>query len=238
MSVVSVDSLEKRFGRKQVLKGVSFEVSSSEIFGIIGPNGAGKTTTLRILSTILTPDSGDAVIMGYSVKDEPDKVRRNISYLPEDAGVYNHLTGYEFLKMMADVYGKGINHVKRGMEISGLKSALESPMGSYSKGMKRRILLAAVLMVEPKVAILDEPTSGLDVRHAFYIRKTIREYVKTTGASAIISSHNMLEVEYICDRVAFIDDGKIIMEGKPEELKDEFRAENLEEVFAKLIGGM
>lgn len=238
MSVVSVDSLEKRFGRKQVLKGVSFEVSSSEIFGIIGPNGAGKTTTLRILSTILTPDSGDAVIMGYSVKDEPDKVRRNISYLPEDAGVYNHLTGYEFLKMMADVYGKDINHVKRGMEISGLKSALDSPMGSYSKGMKRRILLAAVLMVEPKVAILDEPTSGLDVRHAVYVRKTIRDYVKMTGASAIISSHNMLEVEYLCDRVAFIDNGKIIMEGKPEELKEEFGAENLEEVFAKLIGGM
>jgi len=236
LDAVFADSLEKRFGRKHVLKGISFKVSSSEIFGIIGPNGAGKTTTLRILSTILTPDSGDALIMGYSVKEEPDKVRKNISYLPEDSGVYNHLTGYDFLKMMAEVYGKGVEHVKRGIEISGLKSALDSPMGSYSKGMKRRILLAAVLMVEPKVAILDEPTSGLDVRHAFYIRRVIRDYVKTTSTSAIISSHNMLEVEYLCDRVAFIDNGKIIMEGKPEELKEEFRAENLEEVFAKLIG--
>lgn len=236
MSVV-VDSLEKWFGKKQVLKGVSFKISSSEIFGIIGPNGAGKTTTLRILSTILTPDSGDAIIMGFSVKKEPEKVRRNISYLPEDAGVYNHLTGYEFLRMIAEIYGKSDEHAERGMEISGLKSALNSPMGSYSRGMKRRILLAATLMVEPKVAILDEPTSGLDVRHAFHIRRVIRDYVKTSGTSAIISSHNMLEVEYLCDRVAFLDDGKIIMEGRPEELREEFRAENLEEVFAKIMGG-
>ncbi|MDW8021850.1 MAG: ABC transporter ATP-binding protein [Nitrososphaerota archaeon] len=237
MDVVAADSLEKWFGKKRVLKGVSFRVSSSEIFGIIGPNGAGKTTTLRILSTILVPDSGDATVMGYSVKREPEKVRRNISYLPEDAGVYNHLTGYEFLRMIAEIYGKGSERVDRGVEISGLKSALGSPMGSYSKGMKRRILLAAALMVEPNVAILDEPTSGLDVRHAFHIRKVIRDYVKTSGASAIISSHNMLEVEYLCDRIAFIDDGRIIKEGRPEELREEFRAENLEEVFAKIMGG-
>jgi len=234
---VVADSLKKKFGRKEALKGISFEVKEAEIFGLIGPNGAGKTTTLRILATILTPDSGDAWIMGFSVKDQPEKVRSCIAYLPEDAGVYQHLTGYEFLKMMAEVYGKDLTYVKRGIEIAGLGQAINSAMGSYSKGMKRRILLASVLMIEPKVAILDEPTSGLDVNHAVHVRKAIKNYVREKGASAIVSSHNMLEVEYLCDRVAFINDGRIIAEGKPSELKEEFDAENLEEVFAKLIGG-
>jgi len=234
---VVADSLRKKFGRKEALKGISFEVKESEIFGLIGPNGAGKTTTLRILATILTPDSGDAWIMGFSVKDQPGKVRSCIAYLPEDAGVYQHLTGYEFLKMMAEVYGKDLTYVKRGIEIAGLGQAINSAMGSYSKGMKRRILLASVLMIEPKVAILDEPTSGLDVNHAVHVRKAIKNYVRENGASAIVSSHNMLEVEYLCDRVAFINDGRIIAEGRPSELKEEFDAENLEEVFAKLIGG-
>jgi len=234
---VSVDSLRKSFGRRDVLKGISFEVDRSEIFGLIGPNGAGKKTTLRILSTIIAPDSGDALIMGYSVRSKPDEVRRNIAYLPEDAGVYRHLTGYDFLKMIANIYGKGSENVRKAEEISGLHSALNSPMGSYSRGMKRRILLASIIMVEPKVAILDEPTSGLDVRHAFYIRKIIKDYIRESGASAIISSHNMLEVEHLCDRVAFIDQGRIIAEGRPSELKEENKAENLEEVFVKLIGG-
>ncbi len=236
MKPVIADSLKKAFGRKEALKDVSFEVDQSEIFGLIGPNGAGKTTTLRILATILAPDSGDAWIMGYSVREEAGKVRTNIAYLPEDAGVYRHLTGYEFLKMMADMYGKTPEQVARGAEISGLGSALNSAMGSYSRGMKRRILLASVLMVEPKVVILDEPTSGLDVIHAVHIRNVIRDYVRENGVSAIISSHNMLEVEYLCDRVAFINEGTIIAEGKPAELEEEYGCENLEEVFAKLIG--
>ena len=229
------DGLVKRFGSKEVLRGVSFEVEGSEIFGIIGPNGAGKTTTLRILATILKPDSGDARILGYSVRDEPDMVRRNIAYLPEDAGVYRHLTGREFLGFMAGVYGRGADCVRRGAEIAGLGSALDNPMGSYSKGMKRRILLASILMIKPRVAILDEPTSGLDVRHAVHIRKEIRRAVKEIGASAIISSHNMLEVEYLCDRVAFMNDGRIIEVGRPNELKERYSAENLEEVFARLV---
>ena len=103
--------------------------------------------------------------------------------------------------------------------------------------MKRRILLASALMVQPRVAILDEPTSGLDVRHAVYVRKIIKRYVRKSGSSAIISSHNMLEVEYLCDRIAFIDGGRIIAEGRPDELKQIYGAENLEEVFTKIVGG-
>lgn len=235
MKAVVADELVKRFGSVEVLRGVSFEIDESEIFGLIGPNGAGKTTTLRILATILKPDLGDAWIMGYSVKDEASEVRRNIAYLPEDAGVYRHLTGQEFLRFMAGVYGRDWRCVEDGVKLSGLGEALRSPMGSYSKGMKRRIILASILMIKPKVAILDEPTSGLDVKHAVHVRKTIKEFVKENRSAAIISSHNMLEVEYLCDRVAFIDRGKVIAEGGPEELKEDYDAKNLEEVFVKLV---
>ncbi len=235
MKAVVVEDIVKRFGSMEVLKGVSFEVGESEIFGLIGPNGAGKTTTLRILATILKPDSGNAWIMDHSVRSEPNEVRRNIAYLPEDAGVYRHLTGLEFLKFMAGIYEKDHKCVEDGAKISGLGENLRSPMGSYSKGMKRRIILASILMIRPKVIILDEPTSGLDVIHAVHIRKTIRKFVKESRAAAVISSHNMLEVEYLCDRIALINDGRIMAEGRPEELKEEYDAENLEEVFAKLL---
>jgi len=235
---VIVKDLRKSFGGKEVLRGVSFEVEEGEIFGLVGPNGAGKTTTLRILATILKPDRGNAWIMGYSVKERPEKVRENISYLPEDAGVYKHLTGFEFLRMISEIYGVGRDGLDRGIEVCGLGEALSNPLSSYSRGMKRRILLASALMIQPKVAILDEPTSGLDVRHAVYIRRTIKKYVKESGSSAIISSHNMLEVEYLCDRIAFINDGRIIAEGRPGELKQIYDAENLEEVFTKVIGGV
>jgi len=234
---VVVKDLHKSFGDKEVLRGVGFEVEEGEIFGLVGPNGAGKTTTLRILATILKPDRGDAWIMGHSVKDDPERVRENIAYLPEDAGVYKHLTGFEFLRMISEIYGVGRDGFNRGIEFCGLGEALSDPLSSYSRGMKRRILLASALMIQPRVAILDEPTSGLDVRHAVYVRKLIKRYVRESGSSAIISSHNMLEVEYLCDRIAFIDDGRIIAEGRPDELKHVYGAENLEEVFTKIIGG-
>jgi len=235
LKAIVASGLVKRFGSLEVLKGVSFEVDESEIFGLMGPNGAGKTTTLRILATILRPDAGDAIIMGHSVRNEPDSVRKSIAYLPEDAGVYRHITGLEFLSFMAGVHGRDRECVKEGVEIAGLGDALRKPMGSYSKGMRRRIILAAILMLRPRVAILDEPTSGLDVVHAVHIRKRIRRFVEESGATAIVSSHNMLEIEYLCDRVAFISGGKIIAEGRPDELKAEHRAQNLEEVFAKLV---
>ena len=237
MKPVVVKDLHKSFGDKEVLRGVGFEVEEGEIFGLVGPNGAGKTTTLRILATILKPDRGDAWIMGYSVKDDPEKVRERIAYLPEDAGVYKHLTGFEFLRIISEIYGVGKEGFDQGVELCGLGEALSDPLSSYSKGMKRRILLASALMVQPRVAILDEPTSGLDVRHAVYVRRIIKRYVRESGSSAIISSHNMLEVEYLCDRIAFIDGGRIIAEGRPDELKQVYEAENLEEVFTKIVGG-
>ncbi|ADM27363.1 ABC transporter related [Ignisphaera aggregans DSM 17230] len=220
--------------------GATFSVYDGEIFGLIGPNGAGKTTTLRIIATILQPTRGTVIVGGYDVVREADKVRRIISYLPEEAGGYKYLTGREFLEFIARLYSSResevVSMVDEGIRLSGLGDRINDKIKSYSKGMLRRLLVAKTLMVKPKIAILDEPTAGLDVVNAVHVRNAIRSYAKEKGVTVLMSSHNMLEVEYLCDRVAIIHNGKIMEIGSPRELKEKYSAENLEEVFIKLVG--
>jgi ABC-2 type transport system ATP-binding protein len=239
LMVVRVFNLVKYFERRMVLKGISFNVEKGEVFGLIGPNGAGKTTTLRILATLLTPSDGVVEVFGLNVMKEAEEVRKIISYLPEEAGVYPRLTGLEYLEFMASLYAKDDKEFKEmvdeGLRIAGLGDKIRDRAATYSKGMKRRLLLARALMVKPRLAILDEPTSGLDVLHAHHVRRMIREYAKQRGLTVVLSSHNMLEVEFLCDKVALIHDGRIVAEGSPRELKEAYEAENLEEVFAKVV---
>jgi ABC-2 type transport system ATP-binding protein len=121
-------------------------------------------------------------------------------------------------------------------DISGLGDRLKDRAKTYSKGMKRRLLVARALMTQPKLAVLDEPTSGLDVLHAYHVRETVKRFVKEHGLTVLLSSHNMLEVEHLCDRVALLNKGKLVVEGKPQDLKQKFDSANLEEVFAKVVG--
>ncbi len=240
--VVEVNDLHKVYpGGKEALKGLSFTVREGEIYGLIGPNGAGKTTTLRILATILEPTSGTAKIYGYDVKSEPEKVRRLIAYLPEEAGAYKYLTGLEFLDFIASFYAEDeqekMRMIQEAWKISGLGMRIKDKIKTYSKGMLRRLLIAKTLMMHPKLAILDEPTSGLDVINSTRVRRIIKRYTKEYGVTVLLSSHNMLEVEYLCDRVGIIHEGLIVAEGSPAELKEMYGAENLEEVFAKIVGG-
>ncbi|MEM3459377.1 MAG: ABC transporter ATP-binding protein [Candidatus Bathyarchaeia archaeon] len=239
---LAVDAVDvaKVFGEIRAVDGLSFNVKNGEIFGLIGPNGAGKTTTLRIVSTLLLPTSGDVKIFGLDVVQEAAEVRKIITYLPEEAGAYRNLSGWEYLEFMAK-FNTGSKDeaqqmVNEAAEITGLGERLKDKTKTYSKGMKRRLLVARALMNKPKLAILDEPTSGLDVLHAFHVREIIKRYVKEHGVTVLLSSHNMLEVEHVCDRVALINKGKVIAEGKPSELKEKFGSANLEEVFAKVIG--
>ncbi len=239
--IVVVENLVKIYpGNIRAVNGLSFTVREGEIFGLIGPNGAGKTTTLRIIATLLKPTSGKVVVAGYDVLQEPDKVRKNISYLPEEAGAYRNLTGIEYLRFMASLYAKSRDEVERmvseAIEISGLEEKIYEKTSVYSKGMKRRLLLARTLMVKPKLAILDEPTSGLDVVHALHVRNIILKYAKEYKVTVLLSSHNMLEVEYLCDRVGIIYKGRLYVEGKPRELIEDYKVSNLEEVFAKVVG--
>jgi len=235
---IEVRNLTKTFGDIIAIDGASFTVKEREIYGLIGPNGAGKTTALRILSTLLKPSSGTATIFGNDVVKKPEATRESISYLPEEAGAYQNLSGFEYLSFMAGFYAEDKESqdemLKEAELISGLGERLDDRIKGYSKGMKRRLLLARAVMMKPKLLILDEPTSGLDVVHAFHVRQVIKEYADKKGVTVLLSSHNMLEVEYLCHRVALINEGKIIAEGSPNELTQKFSAENLEQVFMEV----
>ncbi len=239
-SAVETVDLTKVFGNIRALDGLSLVISPGEIFGLIGPNGAGKTTALRIISTLLLPTSGSVTVCGYDSVAEASEVRKHISYLPEEAGAYKNLSGNEYLTFMAKFSSRDSpvveDTVRNAAVISGLGDRLQDKVKTYSKGMKRRLLVARALMTKPKLAVLDEPTSGLDVLHSVHVRDIIKKYVATHGVTVLLSSHNMLEVEYLCNRVALIDHGRIVAEGTPEELKALHQVDNLEEAFAKVVG--
>lgn len=232
---IDVHDLKKSFGDFEALKGTSFSVDEGEVFGLIGPNGAGKTTSLRILGTLINPTSGTAKVFDFDVVKEADKVRGILSYLPEDAGAYQYLSGGEYLQFMAGFYAhkkeEAEEMVKAGAEISGLGDRLKDRVNGYSRGMKRRLLIARALMIKPKLTILDEPTSGLDVIQAYHVRGMIKDYAEKMGVTILVSSHNMLEVEYLCHRVALINEGVIVAQGTPNELKERYGAVNLEQAF-------
>jgi ABC-2 type transport system ATP-binding protein len=231
-------NLTKDFGNVQALRGASFNVKENEIYGLIGHNGAGKTTTLRILSTLISSTTGSAKVFGYDVAKQPEKVREILSYLPEEAGAYQQLNGIEFLEFMAGFYAKTKDEMNRIVEqgriISDLGDRLDERVKGYSKGMKRRLLIARALMMKPKLAILDEPTGGLDVIQSVNVRNMIKSYADTEGVSVLLSSHNMLEVEYLCHKVALINQGQVVAEGTPDGLKAEYGKQNLEQVFMEL----
>jgi ABC-2 type transport system ATP-binding protein len=236
--VIEVRDLMKNFGVVRALRGISFYVNEGEIFGLIGPNGAGKTTTLRIISTLLQVTSGNVTIFGFNITRAPEEVRKGISYLPEDAGAYKNLSGRDYLQFMARFYSengeKEEEILGRGVEIAKLRERINDRVSTYSKGMTRRLLVARALMVKPKLAVLDEPTSGLDVINSQEIRGIIRNFTRDRNA-ALISSHNMLEVELLCDRIALINDGLIVETGTPEDLKIKYNASNIEEVFMEVV---
>jgi len=239
-SAIEASVLVKNFGNVVALNGCSFTVREGEIFGLIGPNGAGKTTTLRIVGTLIKPTSGSVEVFGVDAIGDPDKIREMISYLPEEAGAYQNLSGNEYLRFMAGFYAEKPSEVEEMIGeaelIFGLGERLKDRVKGYSKGMKRRLLLARALMVRPKLAILDEPTAGLDVVHAYHVRQMIKDYVEKRGVTVLLSSHNMLEVEFLCDRVALIDEGVIVAGGMPQELRQRYGAENLEQVFMEATG--
>lgn len=234
---VEVKNLSKSYGKIQAITDVSFNVGENEIFALIGPNGAGKSTTLRILATLISPTGGSASIYGLDVRRESERVRETISYLPEEAGAYKNLSGAAYLKFMAALFSddkaKQEEYLKFATRIADLGDRLGDKVKSYSKGMTRKLLLARTVMTRPKLAILDEPTSGLDVINAMEIRKIIRD-LSQHGMAVLLSSHNMLEIEFLSDRVGILYQGKIRETGSAEELKRKYNAKNLEEVFMEI----
>ena len=238
-NILEVKELSKQYTKVLAADKVSFEIGEGEIFALIGPNGAGKTTTIRLISTLLTPTAGDAFVAGYSVVKQPAKVRECITYLPDEAGAYKTMTGIKYLRFMAGLFVSDLDRlnqcVDRAKEICGLGERLNDKIGTYSRGMIRKLLLARAVMTKPKLAILDEPTSGLDVLNAIEIRKIIKKLAREEHISFLLSSHNMLEIEFVSDRVGIISKGHLMVTGRTDELKERYNAANLEEVFERVV---
>lgn len=236
--VLEVKELSKKYSKVLAADKVSFDIEKGEIFALIGPNGAGKTTTIRMISTLLSPTGGDAIVNGHSVVKEPAKVRESITYLPDEAGAYKTMTGRGYLQFMASMFTNDTEiakkYVETAVEICGLDDRLDEKIGSYSRGMTRKLLLSRAVMTKPALAILDEPTSGLDIINALEIRKMIKD-LAAQGMSFLLSSHNMLEIEYVSNRVGIIDKGVIMTIGSTTELKERYQATNLEEVFERVV---
>lgn len=223
-AIIRTENLVKSFGELVAVDSVNFEVASGEIFGFLGPNGAGKTTTMNMLSTILKPTSGTAVINGYDIVQRKNEVRESIGMVFQDPSLDDTLTAKENLEFHAVVY-----HIPRGerekrmgevLEMVSLTDRANDRVGTYSGGMKRRLEIARGLLHYPKVLFLDEPTIGLDPQTRNYIWEYIEDLKKREGITIFLTTHYMEEAEH-CDRIAIIDVGRIIALDSPEQLKNE-----------------
>jgi sodium transport system ATP-binding protein len=238
--MIEVRDLSKQFpgGDKPAVDGIRFTVHPGEVFGLLGPNGAGKTTTLRMLCTVLEPTGGTASIAGFDVVEQPSEVRRHVGFLSANTGVYDRMTAWE----MVQYYGR-LNMVEPdtlSMRMEDLFTTLQmndfrNTLGArMSTGMKQKVSIARALVNDPPVLILDEPTSGLDVLVQRSVLQNIRD-LRGRGKTIIFSTHIMREVEKLCDRVAIMSRGKIVVCGKLDELRQMHHEHDLEEVFFSLV---
>jgi ABC-2 type transport system ATP-binding protein len=222
-SAITVNGLAKSFGDVQAVRGVDFEVAVGEVFGFLGPNGAGKSTTINMLCTLLRPTAGSATVAGYDVVQERDDVRRHIGLVFQDPTLDSYLTGTQNLRMHAELYGVERELVAPRMEqvltMVGLWERKDSPVGTYSGGMRRRLEIARGLMHSPRVLFLDEPTIGLDPQTRRSIWTYIRELKEREEITIFMTTHYMDEAEW-CDRIAIMDHGDIVALDAPETLKE------------------
>lgn len=234
--------LHKSFNEHKAVDGVSFTIDKGEIFGLLGPNGAGKTTTIRILSTVLGPDRGDVTVGGYSIRKDPDAVRRLIGVCPQDLALYEELSAIDnlvFFGRMVGLSGKKARaQAISRLRLLGLRERAKGRVDNFSGGMKRRVNLAVALMGHPQLLFLDEPTVGIDPQSRNNIYETI-EKLRDNGMTILYTTHYMEEANRLCDRVAIIDGGRIIALDTPLALRGQIgppEQVTLEDVFLHLTG--
>lgn len=229
--MIQLDHVTRSFGSTRAVDDVSFHVRSGEVFGFIGPNGAGKTTSMRILSTLDTPTSGEAWVDGFSVVDDPDRVRRRLGWMPDGFGTYPNVNCEEYLDFFARSYGLRGRDRRRSltnvMGFTQLDTLANKPVSGLSKGMKQRLCLGRALIHNPKVLILDEPAAGLDPRARIELREMIGE-LANEGKSLLVSSHILTELAEMCDRVGIIEHGKLLAVGTVDEILDQQVAKSAE----------
>ncbi|MCR8645454.1 ATP-binding cassette domain-containing protein [Paenibacillus sp. N1-5-1-14] len=243
---IQVKGLVKSYKQHQVLKGVDFEVEKGSIFALLGSNGAGKTTVVKILTTLLQPDSGSAVINEYNVSSNPDQVRQVISLTGQFAAVDEILTGRENLVMIAKLrYLKNPRQIADDMlKRFGLTDAANRKVSTYSGGMRRRLDIALSLVGEPKIIFLDEPTTGLDPEARIEVWKVVKEFAEG-GTTVFLTTQYLEEAEHLADRIAILHEGRIITSGTLSELKKMLpsakveyveKQPTLEEIFLAIVG--
>lgn len=220
--MLELRGLARHFGRTRAVDDVSFAVARGQVFGYIGPNGAGKTTSMRILATLDEPTSGDAYVDGFSVVDDPDRVRRRLGFMPDSFGTYANVNVKEYLDFFARAYGiagrERTRALERAMSFTKLDDLAEKPIHGLSKGMKQRLCLGRAMIHDPPVLVLDEPAAGLDPRARIQLREMIR-MLAADGKTVLISSHILTELAEMCDRVGIIEQGKLLAVGSVEEIQ-------------------
>jgi ABC-2 type transport system ATP-binding protein len=235
--VISIRNLQKNYGSKQVLKGISLDVYPGQVLGYIGPNGAGKSTTVKILCGLLPDYEGEVTIKGVNLKQQPLQVKQWIGYVPELAELYDVLTPVEFLEFTGSLYGLEAavcrERIDRMLSAFGLTGQMNQRMDSFSKGMRQKVLLASGLLHNPDIIILDEPLSGLDANSVIIVKELISKLAKE-GKTIFYCSHMMDVVEKVSDRIILIDEGRVIADGSFEELKQQQGNKSLEQIFAGL----
>ena len=219
--IISLEHVNKELGKRQILKDVTLAVKQGDIFGYLGPNGAGKTTTIRIILGLLAATSGKVSLLGQDV--QVDKVRQKIGFVLEADGLYDNLTAYDNLLYYARLYDvpQLAQKLDKVLKLVGLADRAKDKVGTYSKGMRQRLALARAMAPDPEVLVLDEPTAGVDPTGQIEIRQLMLEMIHKEGKTILLSSHNLDEVQRICNRIALIHQGQIRLYGELEQFKRE-----------------
>lgn len=244
-TVISVKNLTKNYGSFQAVKGISFEVYEGEIFGLLGPNGAGKSTTLEIIETLREKTEGEIIVAGYNIDKDINAIKRIIGVQLQTSGFYPGLNLSELIQLFAGLYNQPVNH-RALLQLVNLEEKAKNRFKELSGGQKQRFSIATTLINKPKIIFLDEPTTGLDPQARRNLWDLIRD-IRSKGTTIIITTHYMDEAEILCDRVAIMDQGKIIALNSPDQLIDdlvatgferpkEVKQANLEDVFIHLTG--
>lgn len=238
--MLKLEHISKTYGNKneKAVDDVSFEVYPGEIFGFVGPNGAGKTTTIKMIVSLLAPNSGKITINGIDNQKDILAAKKQFSYVPDNPELFEKIKGIEYLKFMADVYqvpaAERQERIEKYLDIFEIKDAVNDPIGSFSHGMKQKLALVGALIHDPQVFILDEPMVGLDPKASFELKKIMRDHCDR-GRSVFFSTHVLDVAEKICDRIAIIKKGRIIEVGTMAEIREKAGSqESLENIFLEL----
>ena len=231
----------KKYGRFEAVKGLDLSVKQGEIFGFLGPNGAGKTSTIRMVAGVLRPTSGQVIVGGDDLEKEPERAKSRVGYIPDRPYLYDKLSGGEFLRFVAGLWGREGEEVEaradRLLELFHLSPWKDELIESYSHGMRQKILISSALIHQPEMIVVDEPMVGLDPRSARLLKDLFRTFVGN-GGTVFLSTHTLEVAEALCDRIAIINQGEIIL-GTMDELRAQSEAggAHLEEIFLKVTGG-